>query len=54
MISLRKNKIRTIMNLHKQFKFQVPTLGRDFVEHSHNFNRQKIKAMFETTFGFLD
>lgn len=54
MISLRKIKIKTIMNLHKQFKFQVPTIGSDFVQHSHNFYRQKVKAMFEITFGFSD
>lgn len=54
MISLRKIKIKTIMNLHKQFKSQVPAPGSDFVEHRHNFYRQKIKAMFEITFGFSD
>ena len=54
MISFTKVKIKTIMNLHKQFKFQVLTLGSDFVEHSPNFYRQKIKAMFEITFGLGD
>lgn len=36
-----KSKIKTILNLYKQSRFQGPALGSDFVKDSQNFYRQK-------------
>ena len=54
MLSPRKIKTKTIMDFYKQSRFQAPTLGSDFVEHCHNFHKQKTQAMFEITFSLSD
>ena len=42
------------MDFYKQSRFQAPTLGSDFVEHCHNFHKQKTQAMFEIAFSLSD